>query len=156
MATLYCPQCGYNLTALTENRCPECGEGFDPARLEKLQRQTITTRSVVLHLVFAPLGFALIVSVLLLIVSLINWIDDMRGFVIGLAIIIIIAIFSHTRPLAQKVVQACQVRRGRMNTHWLFRSVLPCWILFTLTEWVLTVLYIIGCFTVINAIRAGF
>lgn len=32
---LRCPQCEYNLTGLTENRCPECGEAFD---LEELRR----------------------------------------------------------------------------------------------------------------------
>ena len=31
--TLHCPQCDYNLTGLTENRCPECGLGFDPEAL---------------------------------------------------------------------------------------------------------------------------
>lgn len=25
---LHCPRCGYNLTALTTNRCPECGTPF--------------------------------------------------------------------------------------------------------------------------------
>ena len=28
--TLHCPQCGYNLTGLAQNRCPECGREFDP------------------------------------------------------------------------------------------------------------------------------
>ena len=33
MPTLYCPNCGYNLTGLTEERCPECGGRFSRAEL---------------------------------------------------------------------------------------------------------------------------
>jgi hypothetical protein len=29
--TMYCRQCGYQLTGLSANRCPECGRPFDPA-----------------------------------------------------------------------------------------------------------------------------
>jgi len=29
-----CAKCGYNLTGLTENRCPECGTPFDPDALK--------------------------------------------------------------------------------------------------------------------------
>lgn len=28
----HCQSCGYNLTGLTENRCPECGQAFTPRR----------------------------------------------------------------------------------------------------------------------------
>ncbi len=33
MAILHCPSCGYNLTGLPGNRCPECGREFDLALL---------------------------------------------------------------------------------------------------------------------------
>ena len=32
-AGLNCPTCGYDLRGLSEPRCPECGEGFDPILL---------------------------------------------------------------------------------------------------------------------------
>lgn len=34
--TLYCPECEYNLTGLTENRCPECGKSFAPGKLARI------------------------------------------------------------------------------------------------------------------------
>lgn len=36
MTTLYCPKCGYNLTGLTRDDCPECGERFSRAELEAI------------------------------------------------------------------------------------------------------------------------
>jgi ribosomal protein L37E len=36
---LKCPGCGYNLTALRRNVCPECGKPFDPRHLEGMQRK---------------------------------------------------------------------------------------------------------------------
>src|SRR5687768_1537802 len=30
---IFCPDCDYDLTGLAENRCPECGQEFDAARL---------------------------------------------------------------------------------------------------------------------------
>jgi len=36
---VHCPHCGYNLTGLTEDRCPECGNEFDRTELEEQDRR---------------------------------------------------------------------------------------------------------------------
>ncbi|MFH1748106.1 MAG: hypothetical protein ABIG44_13805 [Planctomycetota bacterium] len=41
---LECPHCTYNLTGLSEYRCPECGEPFDPDELARLSgREAVPT-----------------------------------------------------------------------------------------------------------------
>lgn len=38
-ATMYCRRCGYQLTGLSEDRCPECGYAFDWPDLLELSRR---------------------------------------------------------------------------------------------------------------------
>jgi hypothetical protein len=62
MPTLYCPKCGYNLTGLTEDRCPECGEKFSRAELAAIggiKHPSIVWFLVVLTLL--PIVFAVLV-----------------------------------------------------------------------------------------------
>jgi hypothetical protein len=63
----HCEQCGYDLRALTEPRCPECGKPFDPAaapvpNIPWLHRQVIGTFpaywETVLLATFLPVKFA--------------------------------------------------------------------------------------------------
>ena len=46
---LYCPQCGYNLRAIPENRCPECGFGYNREGIESLCVMEAHKRNVILH-----------------------------------------------------------------------------------------------------------
>ncbi len=52
MSTLHCPECGYNLTGLPENRCPECGKDFDPEQLEEQQNREFSGGDSTLLAVF--------------------------------------------------------------------------------------------------------
>ena len=38
-ATIYCRTCSYNLHGLPENRCPECGNTFDPTNRKTFRRR---------------------------------------------------------------------------------------------------------------------
>ncbi len=68
---LHCPTCGYYLTGLPENRCPECGDEFDPTHL----RTTILKRLCLTGLLIVTLhlgGFALFTTVLMLFIELLD------------------------------------------------------------------------------------
>jgi len=54
MMTFFCPNCGYNLTGLPENRCPECGREFDPAQLAQQRRADARIGGVILRVLLVP------------------------------------------------------------------------------------------------------
>jgi len=53
---VYCAICGYQLQGLRENRCPECGQAFDPNDLTRLP-EPITIGQVIKHLLIPPALF---------------------------------------------------------------------------------------------------
>ena len=61
--SMYCRQCGYMLFGLSEDRCPECGQPFDPADRSTFRRYPPTTwgeRVVLVLLVVVALAASVI------------------------------------------------------------------------------------------------
>ncbi len=144
MATLYCQNCGYNLSNLPENRCPECGEGFDPRELEGLLRGAISTRSVVLQLIFVPALIAVLSPLLLCGAIALDPVNSDAFTITVMVLIFLAGTVAHTYPLARKFIQAKKLRDGTDSVAWIFRKVWPCCILFTLVEGALAFGYFAG------------
>ncbi len=60
---LSCPGCGYSLTGIKENTCPECGREFDRAHLRGLNRKysgVIEVPPYVIAIVLTVIGVVLL------------------------------------------------------------------------------------------------
>tara|TARA_R110002111_G_scaffold150307_3_gene217245 strand:+ start:425 stop:877 length:453 start_codon:yes stop_codon:yes gene_type:complete len=143
--TLYCPNCGYNLTGLTENRCLECGEEFDLARLRKQWANCITVRELILHMIVVSVCLALFAMLITVFV-----------FPFGLVIAVVLLIganFSHAGHLAKQYVHTRQYRDGTRNVPPWFRNVGLCALLFMLIETAFSfACYVGGCVLVLKNI----
>jgi len=108
--TLFCPECGYNLTGLPENRCPECGGEFDPQRLAQEIRdapEPITLRRALLHLLWPPALF--LVAGLAGLIS-----QEARAFVLAVVVLLVVFYgFVNASMLAERVVASQAARAGK-------------------------------------------
>lgn len=105
--TLHCSCCGYNLTGLVQERCPECGDGFDRAAMIEVLRNP---RPLV---PFLTVAFAL--GNPAFIVSLATWLcTNHHQFRIWLCAALAAGLCSAI-ILSRRILIGRSARSGRMN-----------------------------------------
>jgi len=153
MSTLYCPECGYNLTGLGGDRCPECGVGVDLRALAVwIAREPLRFREIVLLLLATPMliGLAVFVLVILtaIVASLLTYSDS--------AINLTNAVMAVVSTIGLSVIDGCYLgrrvagdRRCKTRASLKHRRCWPVWAyisLFSVIEVVLTSTLLAGVF----------
>ncbi len=112
MSDLFCPKCDYNLTGLTENRCPECGTVFDPEELARLFASSLKRIGLpvfVFHLLWPPGLFAF--SIYVTVLANLEWLWG------TLVIALVVFAFLQTTETVRRFAATSSVRRGGSPVH---------------------------------------
>lgn len=92
---LYCPQCGYNLRGIPENRCPECGFGYDRGAIRAQAISEACNRHAALRHVMGYAIFAATCALVYLVSR--TRLNLTLGFVLALALIVFAILPRSTR-----------------------------------------------------------
>jgi len=108
LSGLFCPNCDYNLTGLSDDRCPECGVSFNPFELQRMVQSAakpITTATLAVRVLWPGLAFGVLI-----------WLSALldHEWLFGtwvLAVIVVVPV--NTYHTAQQVLASLRVRAGR-------------------------------------------
>jgi hypothetical protein len=139
MPPLYCPECSYNLTGLTEHRCPECGSAFDPDELVRKRAECTPVNALVLWLFLAPIGFAAASGGL--VAALGALFPRVTGeLLLAFFLMLTLATMLHALELAFRLDANKQAFLGRREVPWYIDMVWPTWLLYWALEFVLAMM----------------